>query len=100
MDKGKGKGIFEFSYFEIKEITKRTIVRMLTKTKGNILTFKLRDLIREMNLRRNRLTIIVLSCVLEELQKEGFVTLYKNSPSGRKYMAFKRTVIPEFFEIS
>ncbi len=67
-------------------MVKKTIAKMLRRTKGNLLTITTTKIIREMDLPRTRLIIYIISYILEELSKEGLIELYKATKRGKFYL--------------
>ncbi|RLF16141.1 MAG: hypothetical protein DRJ66_03495 [Thermoprotei archaeon] len=87
-------------YEDIERLTLFALGKLIKDARGSVVTFTCKKLAKIANLSTKPVTLTLVRAVLEELRKEGYISIYKISSHGIKYMITRESPLWNLYKAS
>ncbi|MHC1627269.1 MAG: hypothetical protein ACXQTI_00335 [Candidatus Nezhaarchaeales archaeon] len=89
---------FTYPFTEIEKKTLKALTELVCSSRGNCITFTCKKLAKMAGLSTKPVTLTLVREVLEELRRQGLITIYKKSRHSVKYMLTKDSPLWKLLE--
>ena len=87
-------------YEDIERLTLLALGKLIKDARGSVVTFTCKKLAKMAKISTKPVTLTLVRAVLEELRREGYITIYKVSSHGIKYMITRDSPLWRFYKAS